>query len=245
MSHRSPHPQMVCRLEGVAKHYDSAAAAVLSEIDLEVAQGELIALTGASGSGKTTLLNLLGLLDRPSTGHYWLDNMDVSELNSERRAQARRDKIGFIFQAFHLLPHLTVLDNVALPLIYRGRPWREARRQATAALAQVGLSIKTDALPAQLSGGQQQRVGVARALVCRPRLLLADEPTGNLDEPTALRVFELFARARRESQLAIVVVTHDARIAGLCDRICHIAEGRIRHDDARLADQTASGSAST
>ncbi|WP_230948996.1 ABC transporter ATP-binding protein [Burkholderia diffusa] len=198
---------------------------MLKGLDLCLAPGEFVAIVGRSGCGKTTLLNLLGLLDRPCSGYYWLDGHETSHLNNRERALLRQRKIAFIFQAFHLLPQLSALDNVALPLVYRGYGWRAARMQAGAMMQGLGLSSKINSPPKSLSGGQQQRVGVARALVSSPALLLADEPTGNLDGALALAAYELLNEVRRHSSAAIVLVTHDEAMAKRCDRLYRLQEG--------------------
>src|SRR6266581_4822600 len=190
---------------------------VLNGIALRVAQGELVALMGASGSGKSTLMNILGCLDTPTRGEYWLDGDRVSGLSERELARVRNREIGFVFQTFHLLPRATTLRNVELPLLYAGVPADERRRRATAALERVGLKDRQRHRPNELSGGQCQRVAVARALVTGPSLLLADEPTGNLDSRTGEDVLELFEELHAESH-TIVLVTHDPDVAARAAR---------------------------
>jgi ABC-type lipoprotein export system ATPase subunit len=228
----------LCRLRGVGRSHsakagiDDGAVSALCAVDLSIDQRELVALIGPSGSGKTTLLNILGLLDRPTEGEYWLDGQSTTTCTASQRALLRQRNIAFAFQAFHLLPQFSALDNVALPLVYRGLDWSAARQCAAQKLEQLGLTAKLDHFPGQLSAGQQQRVGLARALVGGPRLLLADEPTGNLDPATAASTFDLFDQARHTHEMAVVLVTHDHTIARRCDRVVHIDGGQIIHDPA-------------
>jgi putative ABC transport system ATP-binding protein len=198
----------------------------LYDIDLAIEAGEYCAIMGPSGSGKSTLMNLMGCLDRPSSGRYWLDGVEVSTLTDRELARIRNQKIGFVFQQFHLLPLLTALENVMLPLAYAGIPEPEQRRRAKQALEQVGLGSKLHQRPAQLSGGQQQRVAIARAIVNRPQLLLADEPTGALDSRTGQEVLNLFAELHRQG-ITLVVVTHDLEVAQAAQRIIRVADGRL------------------
>ncbi len=220
------------RLEGVGKVFrdGSLATRALSDIDLEIAPGEYVAVAGPSGCGKTTLLSLLGLLDRPSQGTYLLHGRATAQLSAGERARIRNRQIGFIFQSFNLIGDLSVGDNVALPLKYGGVRRGERRRRAAEALDRVGMIDRAEQFPAQLSGGQQQRVAVARAIVGRPPLLLADEPTGNLDSANGAAVIELIRELHVEGA-AVVMVTHDPRYAGLADREIHLFDGRIVHDD--------------
>ena len=202
---------------------------VLKGISLNVEQGELMALMGASGSGKSTLMNILGCLDHPTAGKYWLDNEEVSQLSPDGRALVRNHKIGFVFQSFNLLPRTSALENVVMPLNYTDENLteREGRRRATELLERVGLGDRMHHEPSQLSGGQQQRVAIARALVNRPRLLFADEPTGNLDSKTSKEILEMFQRLNREEGLTIILVTHDAGIAQYARRTVRISDGLI------------------
>lgn len=202
---------------------------VLVDVSLEIQKGELVAIMGASGSGKTTLMNILGCLDRPSSGEYWLDGEEVSKMSADQRAMVRNRKIGFVFQNFNLLPRTTALDNVAMPLSYTAGSLsqREARKRAREVLARVGLAERLHHEPSQLSGGQQQRVAIARALVNRPPLVLADEPTGNLDSRTSEEVLVLFEELNRQEGVTVVLVTHDPHVAGHARRTIHIHDGRI------------------
>ena len=208
---------------------------VLKGISLNVEQGELMALMGASGSGKSTLMNILGCLDHPTAGKYWLDNEEVSQLSPDGRALVRNHKIGFVFQSFNLLRGWSALENVVMPLNYSddNLTEREGRRRATELLERVGLGDRMHHEPSQLSGGQQQRVAIARALVNRPRLLFADEPTGNLDSQTSKEILQMFQRLNREEGITIILVTHDPGIAQYARRTVRISDGRIV-DDAAL-----------
>jgi ABC-type lipoprotein export system ATPase subunit len=203
---------------------------VLKGVTLTVGQGELVALMGASGSGKSTLMNILGCLDRPSSGEYWLDGQEMSRLPSDQRAIARNRKIGFVFQNFNLLPRTSALENVAMPLTYASGHLsdRESRRRAEEMLCRVGLQDRLDHQPSQLSGGQQQRVAIARALVNRPALLFADEPTGNLDSRTSAEVLHMFQQLNGQERITIILVTHDADVAHYARRIVNIHDGVIR-----------------
>jgi len=185
---------------------------------------------GPSGSGKSTLMNIIGCLDRPTRGQYFLEGMDISALSGNELADIRNLKIGFVFQAMNLLPRTSALENVELPLLYAGVPPREQIRRAREALASVGLSEKETSLPSQLSGGQQQRVAIARSLVNHPSLLIADEPTGNLDSRSSLEVMEIFQRLNREQNLTIILVTHEHDIAAHAKRTVEVRDGRIRQD---------------
>jgi ABC-type lipoprotein export system ATPase subunit len=202
---------------------------VLKGITLEIGRGELVALMGTSGSGKTTLMNLLGCLDRPTSGRYWLDGEEVSKLSADGRAMVRNRKIGFVFQSFNLLPRTSALEQVMMPLSYTASHLseREGRRRAKALLERVGLGERLDHEPSQLSGGQQQRVAIARALINNPPLVFADEPTGNLDSKTSREILEMFQRLNREEGITIVLVTHDAGVAGHARRTIHIKDGLI------------------
>jgi len=218
----------VIQLENIEKVYDTGAVPVyaLRDVNLEIRRGEFVAIMGTSGSGKSTLMNILGCLDRPTAGRYLLEGMDVSQLDKDQRAIARNQKLGFVFQGFNLLRRTTALENVELPLIYAGVPAAERARRARVALSIVGLAHREDNQPNQLSGGQQQRVAIARALVNDPSMLLADEPTGNLDTQTSIDVMNVFQRLNRESGITIVLVTHEPDIAAYAG-IITVRDGRI------------------
>ncbi len=205
------------------------AVPVLKGVSLNIGQGELVALTGASGSGKSTLMNILGCLDHPTSGEYWLDGREVSRLSADERAFVRNQKVGFVFQNFNLLPRTSALENVMLPLSYTAEhlPDREARQRATEMLNRVGLGDRFHHEPSQLSGGQQQRVAIARALVNQPSIVFADEPTGNLDSHTSEEVLRMFQQLNEEQGITIILVTHDANIARHARRIIHISDGII------------------
>ena len=205
---------------------------MLHGIDLAVAQGEYVALMGPSGSGKSTLMNLLGLLDRADAGQYRLGGRDVTQLSAAQQAEVRNHTIGFVFQSFNLLKRKNVVENVALPLLYAGATRAAARARAHELLAQLGLGELARRLPSQLSGGQQQRVAVARALANRPPLLLADEPTGNLDTQTAQDMLALLGKLNREQGLTIVVVTHENDVAAHAARLVRLKDGRVVYDAA-------------
>jgi putative ABC transport system ATP-binding protein len=201
----------------------------LADVNLTIEENEFLALTGPSGSGKSTLMNVLGCLDTPTTGEYVLDGAVVSGLDEAELATVRNRKIGFVFQNFYLMPRMTALDNVAQPLIYRGIAPSRRRELAADALSRVGLADRTEHRPNQMSGGQRQRVAVARALVGRPELLLADEPTGNLDSRTAAEILQLFADLHASGQ-TLIIVTHDPGVAAKCKRIVRLHDGRIAED---------------
>ena len=200
---------------------------VLKGIDLDIEKGEYVALMGPSGSGKSTLMNLLGCLDTPTSGSYMLNGVDVSSMSDDELAEIRNKEIGFVFQTFNLLPRTTALGNVALPMVYAGASKQERMARATEVLADVGLSDRMDHKPNQLSGGQRQRVAVGRALVNRPSIILADEPTGNLDFKASMNVMELFSELVEEYSCSIILATHDLSIADLQDRIISIDDLRI------------------
>lgn len=217
----------VVRLNGIGLVYPGPPpVTALCGCDLTIGNGEYVALVGPSGSGKSTLLNVIGLLDRPTDGTYWLNGTDVGTLPDAERTRLRAYRIGFVFQAFHLIEHRSALDNVALSLLYRGLPATARRAAAGQVLDRVGLAHRANALPTQLSGGERQRVAIARALAAQPTLLLCDEPTGNLDSETARTVLSLVDRVHREGQ-TIVVITHDAGVAARAQRVVSIRDGVI------------------
>ncbi|MBA3553542.1 MAG: ABC transporter ATP-binding protein [Gemmatimonadales bacterium] len=221
-------PNALIRLQGIKKVFytDEVETHALSEIHLEIKHGEYLAIAGPSGCGKTTLLSILGLLDSPSDGSYLLDDQPVAKLSAAERARVRNRQIGFIFQAFNLIGDLTVYENVELPLTYRGMPSDERRKRVQAALERVGMSHRMKHFPAQLSGGQQQRVAVARAVAGDPAILLADEPTGNLDSTNGEAVMELL-RELHHGGATICMVTHDPRYARHADRSVHLFDGKV------------------
>ncbi len=221
-------PDALIRLESIKKVFytDEVETHALSDIHLEVRNGEYVAIAGPSGCGKTTLLSILGLLDSPTDGTYMLDGQPVAKLSAADRARVRNRQIGFIFQAFNLIGDLTVYENVELPLTYRGMPSEERRKRVQAALERVGMSHRMKHFPAQLSGGQQQRVAVARAVAGDPAILLADEPTGNLDSTNGEAVMELL-RELHQGGATICMVTHDPRYARHADRSVHLFDGKV------------------
>jgi ABC-type lipoprotein export system ATPase subunit len=205
---------------------------VLKGVSLEIGQGEMVALMGASGSGKTTLMNLLGCLDRPTSGQYWLNGQEVSQLTPQQRADVRNRMIGFVFQSFNLLPRTSALENVRMPLDYSHQPIseKEAIERGTQLLELVGLGHRMDHHPAQMSGGQQQRVAIARALINNPPLLLADEPTGNLDSTTTEEILQTFRKLNKEKGITIIIVTHEPDVGSHCQRIIRMRDGCIDND---------------
>lgn len=223
----------VIRIEDLHKSYQTSAGLfpALKEVNLSIAAGEFVAIMGPSGSGKSTFMNILGCLDKPSAGHYFLDGRSVAELGKDELALLRNRTIGFVFQGFNLLSRMSLLDNVALPLIYRGLDREERQQRANDLLAKVGLEGYAASTPNKISGGQQQRVAIARALINRPRLILADEPTGNLDSQTSEEIMKLFEELNREG-ITIVLVTHEADIARHAQRQVRFLDGRIVSDQA-------------
>jgi putative ABC transport system ATP-binding protein len=224
------------RLEGVTKVFytDEVETHALSNIHMHVKAGEYVSIAGPSGCGKSTLLSLLGLLDAPSDGGYWLNGQPVAKLSASERARIRNRQIGFIFQSFNLIGDLTVMENVELPLTYRGMKASERRQRAQEALERVGMAHRARHLPSQLSGGQQQRVAVARAVAGKPLILLADEPTGNLDSKSGEAVMELLRELHRGGA-TICMVTHDQRYARHADRTIHLFDGRVVEESAAVA----------
>ena len=216
------------RLENVNKVYttDRIETLALQNINLEVAKGEFVSIMGPSGCGKSTLLNIIGLLDAPSGGRLDLDGDTINGQGDRTLAKVRNEKLGFIFQSFHLVPDLKVIDNVEIPLLYRSLSASERRRLATAALERVGLGSRIHHFPTQLSGGQQQRVAIARAIVGKPRVLLADEPTGNLDSRMGEEIMTILEGLNRDDETTVVMVTHDDRFASRTNRIVRLFDGR-------------------
>jgi putative ABC transport system ATP-binding protein len=220
----------IIKLEDVSRIYDTGKVQVpaLLDVDLEVADGEFLAIVGPSGSGKSTMMNILGCLDRPTSGRYVLDGQPVDELSDDGLAFVRSRSIGFVFQSYNLLPRTSALENVAAPLMYQGIPRKERFDRAQVVLERLGLGDRLHHIPSELSGGQQQRVGIARALVTEPAMILADEPTGNLDSHSGAEVLELFKDLHSLGR-TIVLITHDADVAQAADRAVHIRDGRL-HD---------------
>ena len=225
----------VAQIVDVTKVYQKSKAAppvkALAGVDLTIPRGEYVAIMGPSGSGKSTLMNIIGCLDRPSSGQYLLDGEDVAQMPDERLSQVRGKRLGFVFQAFNLIPQLNVQENVAVPLFYQGIPAARRREMAAAALDRVQLADRMDHRPTELSGGQQQRVAIARALVNTPSLLLADEPTGALDTKTGEAILKIFADLH-DGGLTIVVITHDEEVAEHCERVVRLRDGLIDRDHA-------------
>ena len=222
----------VIALENVHKVYDTGEVKVpaLRGMSLRIDPGEFVAIVGASGSGKTTLMNIIGFLDRPTSGHYWFDGKDVSQFDRVARAKLRNEKLGFVFQGFNLLKRYTAVENVELPLIYAGISARERRRRAMEKMALVGLSDRANHMPSQLSGGQQQRVAIARSLINNPQVLLADEPTGNLDSKTGAEILAEFQRLNHDLGQTIVLITHEPSIAAAAPRLVTVRDGVIASD---------------
>ncbi|MBN2460966.1 MAG: ABC transporter ATP-binding protein [Candidatus Cloacimonetes bacterium] len=215
------------KLNSIEKVYrtERIETVALKDINLEVSKGQFLAVMGPSGCGKSTLLNIIGLLDKPTDGMVFLDGRDVAGMNDMQRAKLRNHKIGFVFQSFHLINDLSVLDNVELPLIYRFMSGKERRRRALKALEKVGLTARTRHFPSQLSGGQRQRVAIARAIVGEPELILADEPTGNLDSQMGADIMNILMQLNQDENTTVVMVTHDENLAGQTQRIIRLFDG--------------------
>ena len=224
----------IIRISGLGKNYLTAAGPVpaLVDINLVINPGEFVAIMGPSGSGKSTFMNLLGCLDIPSGGAYSLNGTNVRTLDKDQLARLRNGVIGFVFQGYNLLPRVNLLDNVALPLIYAGIGKAERNRRAQEMLDKVGLGKYGDSRPSQISGGQQQRVAIARALINHPRLILADEPTGNLDTRTSHEIMRLFTQLNRDEGITVILVTHEADIASFANRLVRFIDGHLAHDGA-------------
>jgi putative ABC transport system ATP-binding protein len=224
---------VVIRIDRVSKIYQTGDILVhaLRGLSLSIHRGEFVAIMGPSGSGKSTLMNMIGCLDRPTKGKYFLEGVDVSTMGKAQLADVRNQRVGFVFQSFNLVSRTSALENVELPLLYAGISSSERKRRAREALAIVGLSDRERNMPNQLSGGQQQRVALARALVNNPSIILADEPTGALDTRTSVEVMEIFQRLNRERNLTVIIVTHESDISLYAERVIHVRDGRIASDE--------------
>jgi len=221
----------IIRIRDLTRHYVMGTETVqaLRGVSLDIGRNEYVAIMGPSGSGKSTMMNMIGCLDTPTSGEYWLNGQEVSQLTDDQLARVRNKEIGFVFQTFNLLPRATSLHNVELPLVYAGVSSKERRNRASAALQRVGLGNRMDHRPNELSGGQRQRVAIARALVNEPSILLADEPTGNLDSTTSEEIMQVFAELHRQGQ-TVIMVTHEADIAAHAERTVVLRDGRVETD---------------
>jgi putative ABC transport system ATP-binding protein len=228
----------VIRVEHLHKSYETEAGVfpVLKDVNLAIGRGEFVAIMGPSGSGKSTFMNIVGCLDQPTEGRYFLDGNDTGHMDSDQLAALRNRIIGFVFQGFNLLPRAHLIDNVALPLVYAGVARAERQARAMEMLERVGLGSHMRSFPNQISGGQQQRVAIARALANRPSLLLADEPTGNLDSATSREIMELFTSLNREQGITVVLVTHERDVAAYAGRLVRFLDGRVAHDGAVIVE---------
>ena len=226
--------QEVIKIVDLTKNYYTAAGevCVLKKIDLSIESGDFVAIMGPSGSGKSTFMNILGCLDKATSGQYFLNGSNTGALGKDALAQLRNSVIGFVFQGFNLLPRMNLIDNVALPLVYSKIGAEERRQRAKEVLKSVGLEAFGTSLPSQISGGQQQRVAIARALVNHPKLILADEPTGNLDTKTSKEIMQLFCELNQKDNITVVLVTHEPDIAQFAKRLINFVDGRIQHDGA-------------
>ncbi len=227
-----PSAEILIQLTDIKKSYFSAdvETPVLHGINVTIQHGEFVAIMGQSGSGKSTLMNILGALDTPTTGSYKLNGKETAKLTDNELAKVRNETIGFVFQGFNLLKRMPLIDNVALPLLYAGVSMSEARKRASEKLTQTGLGAFTKRLPNQISGGQQQRVAISRALVCEPALILADEPTGNLDTATSEEIMKLFTRLNEENGMSILIVTHEPDVAKYAKRLVRLKDGLVTYD---------------
>lgn len=234
--------QDVIKIVDLTKNYYTAAGevCVLKGVDITIKSGDFVAIMGPSGSGKSTFMNILGCLDKVTSGQYFLNGNDTGQLSKDALASLRNRVIGFVFQGFNLLPRMNLIDNVALPLVYAGMDAHTRKERAKEVLKSVGLEAFGMSLPSQISGGQQQRVAIARALVNYPKLILADEPTGNLDTKTSQEIMQLFCELNEKENITIVLVTHESDIAQYAKRLVNFVDGRIQHDGAtkRMSEQT-------
>ncbi len=230
--------QEIIKVEDLCKTYDSGAISVnaLKHIDITIEQGEFVAIMGHSGSGKSTLMNILGCLDRPSAGHYYLDNIDIADQTADELSDIRNRKIGFVFQAFNLIPRTSALKNVELPMIYAKMNAKERIIRAQELLEKVGLGGRMDHMPNELSGGQKQRVAIARALANRPPIILADEPTGNLDSASTIEIMELFTKLNEEG-VTVIIVTHEDDVAAFTKRVLWFEDGSLLYDKKVVKEQ--------
>ena len=225
--------QEIIKIEKLSKSYENGDVSVkaLDEVSVAIDRGEFIAIMGASGSGKSTLMNILGCLDRPTEGKYYLEGIDVSEKTDDELSEIRNRKIGFVFQSFNLIPRTSALQNVELPMIYGKVPAQERLETALSLLDQVGLADRARHMPNELSGGQKQRVAIARALANRPQIILADEPTGNLDSHSSVEIMDIFCRLNREEGNTVIIVTHERDVAEFTDRIITFKDGNVIKDE--------------